>query len=87
MTGQSNTPPSDPSKLPIDKTPGQLIFASLVCFFGGVFIVVFAFILCMIFQTNEPFVVAGLIWPLWFAAKILVVATILACFNKKPGHR
>ena len=87
MTGKSDTTPSDPPKLPIDKTPGQLIFAALVCFFGGVFIVLFAIFLCLIFQTDRLFVVAGLIWPLWFAAKLLVVATIVACFHKKPGHR
>ncbi len=90
MTGMSSTPPTDPPPPPlpeIDKTPGQLIFAALVCFFGGMFIVVLSVFLSMIFRTDAFLALAGLVWPCWFAAKMLVIATIVACFNKKPGYR
>jgi hypothetical protein len=88
MTGKSSTPPSDSSALPeIDKAPGQLIFASLCCFFGGMFIAVFSMFLGMIFQNAAWLGLAALMWPLWFVAKMLVIATIVACFHKKPGYR
>jgi hypothetical protein len=88
MTGRSSTPPSEPQPLPeIDKTPGQLIFASLVCFFGGAFIAVLSVLLAMIFRNEAILGLAVLMWPLWFISKMLVIATIVACFHKKPGYR
>jgi hypothetical protein len=69
MTGKSSTPPGDPPALPeIDKTPGQYIFASLVCFFSGVFIAVLSVFLAMIFQNDAFLGLAMLTWPLWFVA-------------------
>lgn len=86
MTGKSSTPPSDPpADQEFNKTPGQLIFASLVCFFSGIFIAVFSFMLGMIFQSEKFLVLAGLMMPLMVVSKFLIIATIISCFVKKPG--
>lgn len=86
MTGKSSSAPSDPTaEEEFNKTPGQLIFAALVCFFGGIFIAVFSFFLGMIFQSEKPLVLAGLMGPCMVAAHFLIVATIISCIIKKPG--
>jgi hypothetical protein len=68
----------------IDKTPGRLIVAALICFYSGIVIGTLGMFLFPIGNGVLSVSLLGFMWFPMTAALFLIFATIFACFDNKP---
>jgi hypothetical protein len=68
----------------INRTPGQLVVAALICLYGGFLLVVVGFIISDLASYELGDAVTGLGRLSLFAVLFLLLAAIITSFDKKP---
>lgn len=71
----------------IDRTPGRLVVAALICLYGGFLLVVIGIALEELVSHGLGKAVMALGGLAFFAIKLLLLAAIFASFDKKPSAK